>query len=184
VKKSYRVLWLVCLKKVYTCRDSTGDQIFRHWPVKLWVDFCEFWLGVLTQDQLVELGLASRTNRRILSLFDTIVELFAVIAELDTLVIYIKRDCAKWHMSTHTCSILDYYNVKLGKCAIAHEECRRGVHLPFLRVWTCRWINNWSLWHMASAVPDLWWPPQLHTAPWPLPAYTAWWLRHVFKQLD
>jgi len=59
------------------------------------VDFCEFWLGVLTQDQLVELGLASQTNRRILSLFDTIVESLAVIAELDTLVIYIKRDCAK-----------------------------------------------------------------------------------------
>ena len=59
------------------------------------MDFCEFWLGVLTQDQLVELGLASRTNRRILSLFDTIVESLAVIAELDTLVIYIERDCAK-----------------------------------------------------------------------------------------
>jgi len=59
------------------------------------VDFCEFWLGVLTQDQLVELGLASRTNRHILSLFDTIVESLAVIAELDTLVICIERDCAK-----------------------------------------------------------------------------------------
>ena len=59
------------------------------------MDFCEFWLGILTQDQLVELGLASRTNRCILSLFDTIVESLAVIAELDTLVIYIKRDCAK-----------------------------------------------------------------------------------------
>ena len=47
--------------------------------------------------------------------------------------------------------------------------------------WARRWINHWSLWHMASASPDIWLPsqPQGITALWPVPNCTAWWQRHM-----
>jgi len=72
------------------------------------------------------------------------------------------------------------------KCAIPHEKCRRGAHLPFLgREPVYRWINHWSLWRVASATPDLRLPSQPHdiTAPWPVPNYTAWQQRLMCKQL-
>ena len=59
------------------------------------------------------------------------------------------------------------------KCAILHEECRRGAHR--------KWIDHWSMWRMASATPDLRLPsqPQGIAARWPVPNYTAWWQRHM-----
>jgi len=62
--------------------------------------------------------------------------------------------------------------------AIPHEECRQGAYLPFLgREAARRWINYWSLWRMASVMPDLRLPsqPQDITATWPVPNYTASW---------
>ena len=51
------------------------------------------------------------------------------------------------------------------------------------RPWACRWINNLSLWHMASATPDLRLPSQLQgiAAPWLVPKFTA--EGHVCEQL-
>ena len=40
------------------------------------------------------------------------------------------------------------------------KEHRWGAHLPFIQRWTCRWINHYCLWRMASATPDLWLPSQ------------------------
>ena len=33
------------------------------------------------------------------------------------------------------------------------EECRRGAHLTSISHWACRWLNHWSLWHIASVTP-------------------------------
>jgi len=45
-----------------------------------------------------------------------------------------------------------------------------------LRPWAHKWINYWSLWLMASTMPDPELPSELQgiTAPWPVPNYTAW----------
>jgi len=61
-------------------------------------------------------------------------------------------------------------------CAIAHEEL-----ISQSRPWARRWINQWSLWRMASATPNLRLPsqPQGITAPWPVPNYSAWWPRQM-----
>ena len=54
--------------------------------------------------------------------------------------------------------------VKL-KCAVLRDECRMG-----------NWINQQSLWGVASATPDPHLPtqPQGITVPWPVPNYTSW----------
>jgi len=43
------------------------------------------------------------------------------------------------------------------------------------------WINHWSLWRMASAMPDLRLPSEPHgiIAAWPVPNYTARWQRQM-----
>ena len=58
------------------------------------------------------------------------------------------------------------------KSGMPREECMRGA---FLRPWARRRINHWSLWHMASGMPDLRLPFQLHgiTASWTIPNSTA-----------
>ena len=50
-----------------------------------------------------------------------------------------------------------------------------------LRHWARRWINHLSLWHMASATPDLRLPSQSQdiAATRLIPNYTAWWQRHM-----
>ena len=65
-----------------------------------------------------------------------------------------------------------------GKGAVPNAGHKRGAHLPFLGLWARRPL---SLWHMASASPDLRLPsqPQSVTALWPVPSYTAWWQRHI-----
>ena len=59
--------------------------------------------------------------------------------------------------------------VKL-KCAVLRDECRWG-----------KWINQQSLWGMASATPDSHLPTQSLgiTVPWPVPNYTSWWWCHA-----
>jgi len=56
-----------------------------------------------------------------------------------------------------------------------------GCSSPLLRPWARSWINNLSLWHMASATLDLRLPSQLQeiAVPWLVPNYTAWWQRHM-----
>jgi len=69
---------------------------------------------------------------------------------------------------------------------------RRGRRLPYstaapysgvlisLWPWVNRWLYQWSLYRMATAMPDPWLPSQSQSANahWPVPDYTAWWQRH------
>jgi len=67
---------------------------------------------------------------------------------------------------------------------MSNEDLRSegtGCSSAFFRPWVCGWINQWSPWRMASAMPDLRLPsqPQGITAARPVPSYTAWRQMHM-----
>ena len=63
---------------------------------------------------------------------------------------------------------------------MSSAELRRGAHLPYMGLEPVGGKPQ-SLWHMATASPDLQSPsqPQSLTALSPVPSYAAWWQKHT-----